>query len=116
MVAHGHLSPGGGFPGGVIIATGFFTALLTGDIVKIPEGLFSLFEGLAGLGFIGLGLIGLFGTEASFLAQVLPLGEFGSLLSAGIIPFIYGVIGVKVASELAGAVGRFYISEAGGIE
>lgn len=116
VVAHGHLSPGGGFPGGVIIATGFFTALLTGDVLRIPEGLFSFFEGLAGLGFIGLGLIGLFGGDASFLAQVFPLGNFGTLFSAGIIPFIYAVIGIKVAAELAGAVGRFYTTQAGGAE
>jgi multicomponent Na+:H+ antiporter subunit B len=116
VVAHGHLSPGGGFPGGVIIATGFFTALLTGDIFRIPEGLFSFFEGLAGLGFIGLGLLGLFGEASSFLAQTLPLGEFGALFSAGIIPFIYAVIGIKVAAELAGAVGRFYVTETGGAE
>jgi multicomponent Na+:H+ antiporter subunit B len=113
VIIHGHLSPGGGFPGGVIVATGFFVALLTGDNVKVPEGLFAFFEGVAGLGFIGLGLIGLFGQEGSFLAQVFPLGDFGSLFSAGIIPFIYAVIGIKVSAELAGAVGRFYTSDEG---
>ncbi|HDQ14668.1 MAG TPA: hypothetical protein ENN41_07635 [Sediminispirochaeta sp.] len=113
VIIHGHLSPGGGFPGGVIVATGFFVALLTGDRVNIPEGWFALCESLAGVGFIGLGLVGLFGEAGSFLAQVFPLGDFGSLVSAGIIPFIYAVIGVKVAAELSGAVGRFYTSDEG---
>jgi multicomponent Na+:H+ antiporter subunit B len=110
VISHGHLSPGGGFPGGVIIATGFFTALLTGAVESERKRLLSLLEGLAGLSFIGLGLAGLFAPVGSFLAQIFQTGEFGTLFSAGSIPLIYAVVGVKVAAELSGAVGTLYAS------
>jgi len=100
IVAHGHLSPGGGFPGGVLIATAIFILILTGESARMPHRLLSLLEGAAGLGFIGLGALGFFGPEQSFLANVLPKGQFMTLLSAGFIPFIYAMVGIKVASEL----------------
>ncbi|MCF7929611.1 MAG: hypothetical protein K9L68_12680 [Spirochaetales bacterium] len=109
IIVHGHLSPGGGFPGGVIIATGFFVAILTGDRFHLPEGLLTVLEGFAGLSFIGLGLAGLFSPAGSFLANILPLGSFGTIFSAGILPLLYAVVGVKVAAELSGAVGRIYL-------
>jgi multicomponent Na+:H+ antiporter subunit B len=36
--------------------------------------------------------------------KILPLGTFGELLSAGIIPVIYSFIGLKVGAELSGIV------------
>ncbi len=113
IIVHGHLTPGGGFPGGVIIATGFFIVIMTSDIVRLRENLVSLLEGLAGLTFIGLGIVGLFGTKGSFLANFMGKGVFNTLLSAGIIPFIYAAIGVKVGSELTGAVGSMFLSPYG---
>lgn len=100
IVAHGHLSPGGGFPGGVLIATAIFILILTGESVKMPHRLLSMLEGAAGLGFIGLGALGFMGTEPSFLTNIFPKGEFMTLFSAGFIPFIYAMVGIKVASEL----------------
>ena len=104
IIAHGHLTPGGGFPGGVIIATGFFIVLLTSESVEFNKTLMSVLEGLAGLTFIGLGLVGLFGSGNSFLHNFLPLGKFNTIFSAGIIPVIYAVVGVKVAAELSSVV------------
>lgn len=104
IIVHGHLTPGGGFPGGVIIATGFFVVLLTSESVQFRKTLMSVLEGLAGLTFIGLGLVGLFGSGGSFLQNFLPLGKFNTLFSAGIIPIIYAVVGVKVAAELSSVV------------
>lgn len=104
IIVHGHLTPGGGFPGGVIIATGFFVVLLTSENVKFKKNLMSVLEGLAGLSFIGMGLVGLFGPENSFLQNFLPLGDFNTLFSAGIIPIIYALVGVKVAAELSSVV------------
>jgi multicomponent Na+:H+ antiporter subunit B len=50
-------------------------------------------------------MIGLFGFLIlgmnSFLdPTILPLGNYGKLLSAGAIPVIYSLIGLKVGSEL----------------
>lgn len=100
IVAHGHLSPGGGFPGGVLIATAIFILLLTGQVSVMPHGLLNVLEALAGLGFIGLGALGFMGDNPSFLTNVLPKGQFMTLFSAGFIPFIYAMVGIKVASEL----------------
>ncbi len=100
IVAHGHLSPGGGFPGGVLIATAVFILILTGETAKMPHRFLSLLEGAAGLGFIGLGALGFMDAEPSFLLNVLPKGEYLTLFSAGFIPFIYAMVGIKVASEL----------------
>ncbi len=104
IIAHGHLSPGGGFPGGVIIATGFFVILLTSESVSFNKTLMSVLEGLAGLSFIGLGLVGLLGPGNSFLQNFLPLGSFNTVFSAGIIPLIYAVVGIKVGAELSSVV------------
>ncbi len=104
IIAHGHLSPGGGFPGGVIIATGFFVILLTSESVNFNKTLMSVLEGLAGLSFIGLGVVGLLGPGNSFLQNFLPLGEFNTVFSAGIIPLIYAVVGIKVGAELSSVV------------
>jgi len=100
IVAHGHLSPGGGFPGGVLIATAIFILILTGESVRMPHRFLSMLEGAAGLGFIGLGALGFMGSEPSFLTNIFPKGEFMTLFSAGFIPFIYAMVGIKVASEL----------------
>ena len=75
IIAHGHLSPGGGFPGGVLIATAVFILILTGETAKMPHRLLSLLEGAAGLGFIGLGALGFLGAEPSFLANTMAKGE-----------------------------------------
>lgn len=104
IIAHGHLSPGGGFPGGVIIATGFFVILLTSESVNFNKTLMSVLEGLAGLSFIGLGVVGLLGPGNSFLQNFLPLGTFNTVFSAGIIPLIYAVVGIKVGAELSSVV------------
>ncbi len=104
IIAHGHLTPGGGFPGGVIIATGFFVILLTSESVQFNKTVMSVLEGLAGLSFIGLGVVGLLGPENSFLQNFLPLGKFDTVFSAGIIPLIYAVVGIKVGAELSSVV------------
>jgi len=104
IILHGHLSPGGGFPGGVVIATAVFVVILTSKTPYIPHQLTGVLEGLAGLAFVALGLAGLLSPARSFLANILPLGRFGSLFSAGLIPVIYAVVAVKVASELTNVV------------
>jgi len=100
IVFHGHLSPGGGFPGGVIIATSVFIVIMTTNKFTVSGALFSVLETLAGLTFITLGIAGLLGPDASFLANYLPKGSFGALFSAGLIPLLYAVVAIKVASEL----------------
>jgi multicomponent Na+:H+ antiporter subunit B len=100
---HGHLTPGGGFQGGAIIASGYLLVYLGCEKKKINRNRFKIAESLAGLTFVIIGLLGLvFG--GYFLLNFLPKGIPNTLLSAGIIPIIYIAIGFKVGSELTGVI------------
>jgi multicomponent Na+:H+ antiporter subunit B len=97
---HGHLSPGGGFQGGAIIASGFLLIYLGCRERRINRVVSNLVESLGGLIFLVMGLFGLvFG--GYFLLNFLPKGTANTLFSSGIIPVIYIAIGFKVGSELA---------------
>jgi len=99
---HGHLTPGGGFQGGAIIASAFVLMYLgCHEEKKINETGSILSESLGGLAFIVIGLIGLAIGSGYFLYNFLPKGELNTLLSAGIIPVIYIAIGFKVGAELS---------------
>lgn len=97
---HGHLTPGGGFPGGAVIATGFVLLLLTYPSLYLKEDKTSITESLSGLTYALIGFTSLV-LGLAFLQNYLPKGTPGELLSAGIIPLIYIAIGFKVGSELS---------------
>ncbi len=105
IILHGHLSPGGGFPGGAIIASAYMIQFLAFG-KKFSGTIFNVLESLAGLGILAMGLIGLF-AEGSFLANFLPTGSLGAIFSAAGIMILYGLIGIKVASELSSIIGHF---------
>ena len=102
IVLHGHISPGGGFAGGVIIALSFIHLVLAYggkfafkklDIVKA-----SLLENIGALMFLGIALLGIgFGY---FFLNFLGKGEPFNLASAGIIPFCNIAIAMKVGAGL----------------
>lgn len=100
---HGHLSPGGGFQGGVVIATGFLLMLLAYENFSIGHRVLSIIESLAGITFAGIGLLGFIG-GGTFLQNFLPTGVLNNLFSGGIIPIIYIAVGFKVAAELTGVI------------
>ncbi|MFD9891627.1 MnhB domain-containing protein [Amycolatopsis sp. NPDC059027] len=110
VVLHGHLTPGGGFQGGVVLATGWHLLYLAGDYPALsrlrPIGWCEYAEA-AGTGFYVLtGLLGL-GLAGSFLANFLPVGTFGSLLSTGTVPLLSLFIGAEVAAGLLVMLAQF---------
>ncbi|WP_455383235.1 hydrogen gas-evolving membrane-bound hydrogenase subunit E [Salinispira pacifica] len=97
---HGHLTPGGGFQGGVVIASGFALLLAANSGRRLSHGVLLAVESLSGAFYVGLGLLGLV-LAAGFLdTTFLPLGRLGQVFSAGAIPIIYSFVGLKVGSEL----------------
>ena len=100
---HGHLSPGGGFQGGTIIATGFLLMLLAYENYSVSHTILSLVESFAGIFFVVIGLLG-FINNGTFLQNFLPTGILNDLFSGGVIPIIYILVGFKVASELTGVI------------
>jgi len=100
---HGHLTPGGGFPGGSVIASGLLLMLLVYPKFFLSHKKLSYEESLAGSVFVIIGLLGLL-FATSFLQNFISIGKPGYLFSAGIIPLIYIAIGFKVGSELSSIV------------
>lgn len=102
IISHGHLTPGGGFQGGVILAIAFsMRSIVRPKQQSVDHGVVTFIEAFAGLSFIGIGLVALF-TQGNFLQPLLEQGNFGSLWSAGTIPLLYLAVGLKVGAELAG--------------
>ncbi len=101
IVVHGHLSPGGGFQGGVIVATAFFLRMLAERDFHLDHHQVGVAESFAGSGFVILGLLGL-AIAGSFLGNFLPhpVLAMGQLFSAGVIPLIYILVGIKVGAEV----------------
>ncbi len=102
IVLHGHVSPGGGFAGGVIIALSFVHLMLAygKDVAlsKLPKPVMSLFESMGALFFLSLALLGF--TGGYFFLNVLGKGEPFRLFSAGIIPLANIAISLKVGAGL----------------
>ena len=99
---HGHLTPGGGFQGGVVIAMAVLLSLLSYPQSEVNHKILNTIESLSGAFYVIIGILGLY-LAAGFLDnRILSLGEFGHLFSAGAIPVIYSLIGLKVGSELVG--------------
>jgi multicomponent Na+:H+ antiporter subunit B len=111
IILHGHLTPGGGFQGGVILAAAFFLPLLARPGSSINQDVISIVEGLAGATFILIGLLAMFDAR-EFLTPLLDKGELGALISAGTLPILYLAVGIKVGSELAGLLAHLAEAEA----
>lgn len=106
LILFGHLSPGGGFVGGVVLS--IIPILLTITYsVEFSEYIFKpspkkLIEDIGAIGFVLLGLLGVF-TGSNFLASGqanFGTGNAGEVFSAGLIPSLNLMIGLKVGAGL----------------
>lgn len=102
IILHGHVSPGGGFAGGVIIALSFIHLMLAygkeAVLQKTSKEFLELWESAGALAFLTIALLGL--TGGYFFRNFLPAGEPFSLFSAGTIPLNNIAIGLKVWTGL----------------
>lgn len=106
LVAYGHLGPGGGFAGGVILACAYVIVMLAYGKEEaqrdMPHSVISRLDSLGALAFLLLALVGLIffnGFFFDWLHKTCP-GEDYRLFSAGMIPLANIAIAVKVFSAL----------------
>lgn len=102
IVSHGQLTPGGGFQGGVILATAPLLVFLAGriDTFKrtVSHPLTEIAESLGAAGYAIIGTSALF-VGTAFLTNWVPLGTTGSLLSSGTIEYISIAVGLEVSGS-----------------
>ena len=107
IILQGHLSPGGGFAGGVIIACAFIMIELAFGRSRAEKELNEhkshTLDEIGAISILFLGLLGYFIPQLPFFSNVLQIYWPGSpfhILSAGSIPLINLAIGIKVGTGL----------------
>ncbi|WP_371641855.1 MnhB domain-containing protein [Streptomyces mirabilis] len=110
VIAHGQLSPGGGFQGGVVVATALHLLYLGADYRALerirPVGSYEAGDALAACAYLVLGLAGAVAGTA-VLANFLPYGTFNTLSSGGTVPLLNAAIGMEVACAVVVLLSRF---------
>ena len=119
IILHGHLSPGGGFQGGVLVAAvvamialayGYDAAERAISFELVHDG-----EGLASVLYVALALMGV-AVGAQFCQNILyQQGAIGDLYSSGTIFWMNVTVGVKVFTGIS-SVSLLMISVLKGIE
>jgi multicomponent Na+:H+ antiporter subunit B len=110
---NGHLSPGGGFQGGAIIASGTMFLLLALPESHISRLMIAIIESLSGFSYVIVGVLGVIMAGGFLDNRIMDLGTYGSLFSAGAIPLIYVFVGLKVGFELSAVLDRFRKEDTG---
>ncbi|HEY4295039.1 MAG TPA: hydrogen gas-evolving membrane-bound hydrogenase subunit E [Paraburkholderia sp.] len=110
VIVNGHLSAGGGFQGGAIVASGTMLAMLAQPRATLDIDRFGVAESVAGLLYVLAGLCGLVLADGFLDPRFLPRGEFGAFFSAGAIPLISTLLGLKVGAELSIVIDRFRLA------
>lgn len=105
IILFGHLTPGGGFAGGVILASSYVLLMLAfgRELVKknMPLSLSSKLDCIGALAFGMMAILGIvFGGGIFFKNFLSEYGEYFKLISAGTIPLSNIAIGVKVGASL----------------
>jgi multicomponent Na+:H+ antiporter subunit B len=103
ITTHGHLTPGGGFQGGVIITSALLLLFLAGNTETfkkvIRHQMVETGEAIGAGGFALTGIVGLM-LSGALLYNFLPLGQTGSVLSGGTIWLLSVVTGLEVSSGI----------------
>jgi multicomponent Na+:H+ antiporter subunit B len=103
VIAHGYLTPGGGFQGGVVTGLAIVLVWLASDyrsygaLVRKP--LADLVDGLGAGAYVAVGLGGLLAGGA-FLESFVSRGKIGELTSSGTIALLSWSAGIEVAGAM----------------
>jgi energy-converting hydrogenase B subunit I len=118
----GHITPGGGFQGGAMIAAGFIFCLIVYGLKESPFHLshdfLSAMESIGALAFVFLGIAGLIfsgyylynlGVDLYHIvpAAIQTIFNYPDPTNAGIIPYLNFVVGLKVMVGLSAVVIAF---------
>lgn len=118
----GHITPGGGFQGGAIIAGGLIFCIIVYGLRKMPLHISHDFmaglESAGALGYVFLGLAGLFASGFFLynlgvdIYNIVPVAiknifDYPDPTHAGIIPYLNFVVGLKVLVGLSAVVIAF---------
>jgi energy-converting hydrogenase B subunit I len=115
VIAHGHLTPGGGFQGGAIVASGCALLLVAYGspwvFGQVKDKRLAVFESLGAIGFITIAFLGIFFSavffgnflagSGSLFGAVLPTGStLANFNTGGVLPLMNFAVGVKVIAGL----------------
>jgi multicomponent Na+:H+ antiporter subunit B len=103
LAAFGYVTPGGGFQGGVAIASSLVLVYVASSFAAFaPFGRERALDPLEAAGAAGFGVIGVaaLATGLAFLANLLGPGKVGTLLSGGSIPFLNWAAALEVTAAL----------------
>jgi multicomponent Na+:H+ antiporter subunit B len=110
VLAHGYLTPGGGFQGGVVVALAIVLAWLAADyrsyaaLMRKPVG--DLIDGIGAGAYVAVGVGGLLAGGA-FLESFVSRGTIGELTSSGTIALLSWAAGIEVAGAMLLLVSEF---------
>ena len=101
VIAHGQLSPGGGFQGGVVVATALHLLYIGADYRAIervrPTWAYELADAAGEAAYLVLGAAALL-TGAAYLTNTLPHGTLNTMSSGGTVPLLNAAVGMEVAA------------------
>ena len=116
VIAHGHITPGGGFQGGAVIVSGVVMLLVAFSSQELKKSLrerfLSIMESTGALILIGLALAGIGTVFAyNFLVGTPIFGRIpatgpgpGDIWTGGVIPLMNFAVGLKVIAGLSAVV------------
>ena len=126
VIAHGHLTPGGGFQGGAVIVSGVLMLLVAFNYQEVRKVLreraLTIMESTGALIFISLAFAGIgavffynFLVGTPIFGRIPPTGPNpGDIWTGGVIPLMNLAVGIKVAAGLSAVVLAMALFSGGG--
>ncbi|MCX5387167.1 hydrogen gas-evolving membrane-bound hydrogenase subunit E [Streptomyces sp. NBC_00083] len=111
VVAHGQLSPGGGFQGGVVVATALHLLYIGADYRALerirPVGIYEVGDAAGEGAYLVIGVAAMVQGSAFLANTLLPYGTFNTLASGGTVPLLNAAVGMEVASAVVVLLAHF---------